>query len=225
MIFKLNHEELKENPFVLNGKAAFYHYLFETLTGKDYDTDCQSMDCRRINIAKNIQDSWYDSATEQGIDHTSLTMNLALCGPKVNQELLDDEVEIEQNAIQFTDNTYFEPETWTGISDDNQVSPILIRPTEHETNTMKAIGNTNWYLTPRTKTESKSMIAIPQERMMELMNAVAEHMCVAERCKDVIIELIGIGFTKEELKLFHFCDSDIEDAYKDIETANNGGWD
>lgn len=57
-----------------------------------------------------------------------------------------------------------------------------------------------------------------QERCMELLNAVIDHLSVAERNKDVIQQLLRIGFTGEELIThFNFTKDDVEEASEDME--------
>lgn len=66
-------------------------------------------DCRKINVAKNIQDMFYEYYAQltKEADKTmpdseikvSTTMLLAMCGPKVDEELADNEVEIFEGFI------------------------------------------------------------------------------------------------------------------------------
>lgn len=66
-------------------------------------------DCRHINVAPNIQDGFYAYYTELAkitdpqaseIDvRTEITMILAMCGPKVDENLADDEVEVFNGFI------------------------------------------------------------------------------------------------------------------------------
>ena len=66
-------------------------------------------DCRKINVAKNIQDGFYAYYTEldKGIDpnasetdmRASVTMLLAIAGPKVDESLTDNEVEVFDGFI------------------------------------------------------------------------------------------------------------------------------
>ena len=66
-------------------------------------------DCRNINVASNIQDGFYDhystlakeedpNASETDIN-ISITMLLAMCGPKVDESLEDNEVEVFEGFI------------------------------------------------------------------------------------------------------------------------------
>lgn len=64
-------------------------------------------DCRKVNIAKNIQDGIYDKyielskeekCSEQDV-RLGITMLLAISGPKVDEDLEDNEVEIFDGFI------------------------------------------------------------------------------------------------------------------------------
>lgn len=73
------------------------------------DTSELHYDCRNINIAKNIQDGFYDyySANAKVINPSTngndvrigVTMLLAMSGPKVDQNLKANEVEIFDGFI------------------------------------------------------------------------------------------------------------------------------
>ena len=64
-------------------------------------------DCRKVNIAKNIQDGIYDKYLELGKEEKlsehevrlGITMMLAMSGPKVDESLADDEVEVFDGFI------------------------------------------------------------------------------------------------------------------------------
>ena len=66
-------------------------------------------DCRKINVAKNIQDMFYeyytklvrnaDSKTPDSDIQIGITMTLAMSGPKVDETLEDNEVEIFEGFI------------------------------------------------------------------------------------------------------------------------------
>ena len=54
---------------------------------------------------------------------------------------------------------------------------------------------------------------MPQERCMELINAIINNLSVGERNEQVIKHLLYVGFTKEELvNHFNFSESDVFDA-------------
>jgi hypothetical protein len=64
-------------------------------------------DCCKINIASNIQDGIYEEYLALGMAQnlhesdirTGITMLLAVSGPKVNENLADDEVEVLDGFI------------------------------------------------------------------------------------------------------------------------------
>ena len=64
-------------------------------------------DCRKVNVAKNIQDGIYDKYIELGKEQklseqdirAGITMLLAISGPKVDENLADDEVEVFDGFI------------------------------------------------------------------------------------------------------------------------------
>lgn len=64
-------------------------------------------DCCKVNIAKNIQDGIYDKYIELGKEQkiseqdvrVGITMLLACSGPKVDENLADDEVEVFDGFI------------------------------------------------------------------------------------------------------------------------------
>lgn len=64
-------------------------------------------DCRKINIASNIQDGIYERYMELGRAQNmaecdvriDITMLLAVSGPKVNENLADNEVEVFDGFI------------------------------------------------------------------------------------------------------------------------------
>ena len=66
-------------------------------------------DCRKINVAKNIQDGFYvyhaelvkeiePYMSEEEIQ-AEITVILAICGPKVDESLIDNEVEVFDGFI------------------------------------------------------------------------------------------------------------------------------
>ena len=98
-IAELTEEEITKHPFTdANGKALFYSFLYDQFAG-GLDR-IESIDCRKFCIAQNIQNSWYRYAENlpdevESVDTTSLTMALAMCGPKVNKDLPDNTIEFE----------------------------------------------------------------------------------------------------------------------------------
>lgn len=100
MIIRLTDEEVKSNPFMTKeGKAPFYRLVCEKI-GLDFD-NIKSLDCTKINVARNIQDAWYDYAKENDITTFDLTMCLAMSGPKAPEELEENTVELEDGVIEW----------------------------------------------------------------------------------------------------------------------------
>ena len=71
------------------------------------DTSKLEYDCRNVNIAKNIQDGIYEKYLELGREQklpdqdirAGVTMLLAISGPKVDENLADNEVEVFDGFI------------------------------------------------------------------------------------------------------------------------------
>lgn len=64
-------------------------------------------DCSKVNVANNIQDGIYEKYVELGKEQklsehevrVGITMLLAISGPKVDENLVDDEVEVFDGFI------------------------------------------------------------------------------------------------------------------------------
>lgn len=63
------------------------------------DTSELYYDCTKIDIAENIQNGFYEYYKGKGYDTVSITMTLAISGPKVNQDLKANEVEVLDGFI------------------------------------------------------------------------------------------------------------------------------
>lgn len=73
------------------------------------DTSNLNYDCREVNIASNIQDDFYnyyigitretDSTVSEHDARVGTTMLLAMCGPKVDENLKANEVEVFEGFI------------------------------------------------------------------------------------------------------------------------------
>lgn len=99
---KLTPEEIQNNPFLTKeGKAGFYRFIRKKFETAEQEVDC--IDCRKINVAENIQLAWYDYARANNIDKTELTMLLAIHGPKAFDSLPDNTVEIEDDCFTLID--------------------------------------------------------------------------------------------------------------------------
>ena len=100
-IIALTPEQITQNPFVdTDGKARFYRMIAD-IFGYDWNSDNFGMDCRKINVATNIQDSWYKYAEVNGINEEALTTCILMSGPKAIDTLGDNIVEIEGGAITY----------------------------------------------------------------------------------------------------------------------------
>jgi hypothetical protein len=56
------------------------------------------------------------------------------------------------------------------------------------------------------------------ERCKELLNAMIDHLSVAERNDEVIKKLLNIGFTEGELiNEFNFCEDDVKEVITEME--------
>ena len=85
--------------------------LYETVATEMGYTNTKEIqfDCRKINVAKNIQDGIYayylelikerEPYTSESVIRADITILLAQCGPKVNENLADDEVEVFDGFI------------------------------------------------------------------------------------------------------------------------------
>lgn len=94
---RLSDEEILENPFISKeGELAFYRYVVECFGVKWGDTD---IDCRYIDVSPDIQDTWYAYAKENGISTLSLTMTLAMNGPKALPELPEKTIRVWENCF------------------------------------------------------------------------------------------------------------------------------
>lgn len=181
MIYTLTEKAAEDHPYIKDGKAAFYRFLFETLTGLSYDEHCENIDCTKITIAQNLQLMWYASADKQGIHRTDLTMELAISGPKVEYELENYQVNVPDGSITFKKN--------------DEIIPFTA--SLHENPNMTALGITH------TKPST--------ERMETMLQELIEYLCIGESSRNIIRTLDNIGFSKEELLWLCFSKNDIDE--------------
>lgn len=93
LTLELTEEEINNHPFVDDeGAPAFYNYI-KQLCFADPDPDL-CIDCRDINVAKNIQEHWFARNRTQGKEDTEFAMLLCFAGPKAEERLPDNCVEI-----------------------------------------------------------------------------------------------------------------------------------
>lgn len=88
-----------------NQKYELIELYDRIATEMGLDSDTCRYDCRKVEIAKNLQDNIYQYYVEQNPDKPkceiefSVTMLLAVSGPKVNKQLSDNQVEIYDGFI------------------------------------------------------------------------------------------------------------------------------
>ena len=106
VLVQLTDEEILENPFVnTDGEASFYRYIVKCFGAKWEDT---VVDCRLIDVSPDIQESWYSYAREHGISTLSLTMTLAMSGPKALEVLPEKTVRIWPGCFDNKDISLFD---------------------------------------------------------------------------------------------------------------------
>ncbi len=78
---------------------------FYDLIGKKlypyFDLSEVEYDCSLINISNNIQEKWFSYYGRQGNSKSSIIMFLVMSGPKVDEKLKDNEVEIFNGFATF----------------------------------------------------------------------------------------------------------------------------
>lgn len=99
MIVTMTPEEIKENPFIdADGSPRFYRFIAEGFGGFD---KMRSIDCCKVNVAKNIEGAWFEYAKENGIEPYQLSMMLLMSGPKALEEIPENCVELEAEALEW----------------------------------------------------------------------------------------------------------------------------
>ncbi len=122
IICELTPDEIVNHPFLTkDGKLDFYSFIAKHLTGK---SDDWKVDCRKINVAKNILNSWYDYVTENGLSEQYLTTNLAVYGPKALDTVPDNCVEIEEYGITIDRRNNFQTDALDNIGNNGIVQNI-----------------------------------------------------------------------------------------------------
>lgn len=97
----------------MKGKTLlpFYVYVAECMGYKDETVEIY--DCRKILVAENVQDAIIEAYREKcpneyaeypmDVDQ-EIMKTLAICGPKMSEELLDNQVKVEDGFITFKDS-------------------------------------------------------------------------------------------------------------------------
>lgn len=115
-IIALSADQVRDNPFVdAEGRASFYRMAVDVACApfrKNYD-DVESLDCTRILVSADIQDSWVESMQEMGHSQESIMMTLANWGPKADKSLPERTVVFQEGAIAFEGGTKFPTEQCT----------------------------------------------------------------------------------------------------------------
>lgn len=91
VIYELSEECVKSHPLIATKDdpiITFYTWLRQSMgIGDEYNVDCT-----KIHIAENIQDTWVDYAANSGIDNVSINMTLLNYAPRVDEHLNDNEI-------------------------------------------------------------------------------------------------------------------------------------
>lgn len=97
--YDLTDSEVLENPFISSEKRGLplYEYVADVL---GFDTKLPEIryDCRKINVSKNIQDSWYENYSG---DSTGLSMSICCSGPKVDNTLPSNQIEVFDGFVAY----------------------------------------------------------------------------------------------------------------------------
>ena len=106
----LSQNDIQDNPFInAHGDACFYRKLVSIIGepfGKNFD-DISSLDCTRILVSSDIQDTWIEAMSQAGHPSESIMMTLANWGPKADDSLEAHTVVLQDGALQFNDGTDF----------------------------------------------------------------------------------------------------------------------
>lgn len=116
----LSNEQITSHPFITkDGQAGFYKFIRSLFDTELYEVD--EIDCRHINVAKNIQESWFKYGEENSIDASALAMQICMCGPKALEELPDNTVEIQENCFTFKAKSGTDTEPSTEKQSDQRI--------------------------------------------------------------------------------------------------------
>lgn len=102
----MTEQEILDNLYINleTGTVDFYRYLFHSVTGKQFDTDCKSIDCRKITVSCDFIDAWRRSWQSAGGSLEELNLKILLYGPKSSSDLPNRTVCVEDGAITMLEN-------------------------------------------------------------------------------------------------------------------------
>ena len=102
IVVKMTEAEVNCFPFVFakadpdaGNRKSFYGALIEAISLKSGEM----IDCRKMQISKNIQDAWFSYTRSYGVEDFALAMELACSGPKVDASLPDGTVVLEEGCV------------------------------------------------------------------------------------------------------------------------------
>ena len=102
IILCMTDQDIEMNPFIdKEGHSAFYNYIEEKLFGGKENVE--TIDCTKICVARNIQDSWFNATSSP----SDLAMLLLSVGPKADDSLPNNCVSIQVNACSVKKDTPF----------------------------------------------------------------------------------------------------------------------
>ena len=106
-ILTLTPEQMNENGFfkkdednVPFASNKFFKLITHEVSGRDF-SEVEQIDCTKIKIANDIQESWFQEGKDNGHEMTNMIGFLLMYGPAVKQELKEHQVEVENGAITF----------------------------------------------------------------------------------------------------------------------------
>lgn len=92
-------DEIRNNPFVNEEHAPAFYMMLGSKLCNSWD-NVVGIDCRKIEVAKNIIDQWYETIPNLlGVTEADLSMCLLMSGPKQNDQLPANTVLLEKGAI------------------------------------------------------------------------------------------------------------------------------
>ena len=97
-IITLTPEQVKEHPFITNKETTTARNFYDFLWELEHVPENAILKCTHVNVAANIQQSWYDYVKDQNLmSPADLSMLLLMNGPKVMDYLKDNTVELQDD--------------------------------------------------------------------------------------------------------------------------------